>query len=77
MNVSCDSKGLSTWNIKVFERQRTGLFKLHEEDICEQAFSYIKIKDALSKKFSKVHILDLSSGKVSAKSRNLHFVCEK
>ncbi|MDZ4784455.1 MAG: class I SAM-dependent methyltransferase [bacterium] len=77
MNVSCDRKGLSTWNIKVFEHQKAGLFKLHEENIYEQAFPYTKIEKELRQKFKKVNALDVSTDKVSPQSKNLHFICVK
>jgi len=77
MDVSCDSLGLSRWNIKVFERQPKGLYRLHAEDILEKSFPHTKIQEALRAKFKKVRVLDLSQGRVSGMSERLHFICEK
>ena len=77
MDVSCNSRGVSRWNIKVFEHRYGEQFTLHEEDIYEKAFPRTRIQAALHKKFRKVAVLDLSKGRASATSEKLHFVCAK
>ena len=76
MNVTCDAKALSRWNVKVFEPMQNNLYRLHEEDIFEKAFPYSTIKRGLRDIFEKVQVVDLS-GKVSKKSSRLHFICER
>lgn len=77
MDVTCDKKFLSQWDIKVFERRSNGDYRLHQEVIQEKAFPHSKIKDALSVKFSKVKVVDLKARRVSSKSEKLHFIATK
>jgi SAM-dependent methyltransferase len=77
MDVACNGRALSKWNIKVFEHQTNGTYRLHEEDIFEKAFPTRKIADALRTRFKRVRQLDLQRGRVSALSHKIHFVCIK
>ena len=77
MDVDCDKRALSTWDIKVFEKQKGGQFRLHAEVIREKAFPRAQIKDALLKRYRSVKVVDLKRGRVSDSSEKLHFVARK
>ena len=76
MDVVCDKSCLSCWNVKVFEKKASKLYRLHEENIYERAFPYSQIVAELEKVFDRVRVVDLA-GKVSEKSPRLHFICQK
>ena len=76
MNVTNDGKGISNWNIKVFEHKGKNQYVLYEENIKEKAFPLHQVKKALAK-FQTVHVIDTNRKRPSAKSERLFFVCKK
>lgn len=76
LDVTCDKKGLSRWNIKVFQAMKKGLYRLHEENIYERAFPLTTIKKGLARIFDKVHVVNLG-GTVSPTTPRLHFIARK
>ena len=76
MDVTDAGKGISNWNIKVFENKDKNQYALYEEDIQEKAFPLRQVKEAL-KQYQKVDVVDKSRKRPSAKSERLVFVCKK
>ena len=77
MDITDAEKGISNWNIKVFEHQRNNTYKLFEENIREKSYPASQIKEALLEKFKSVKIIDSARRKPSSKSERLYFVCKK
>lgn len=75
MKVTDAGKGISNWNIQVFERERGRRYRLYEENILETSFSVDRISDALGRHFSAVCVVDPAGVRPSAKSDRLYFVC--
>jgi hypothetical protein len=76
MDVTDAGKGVSNWNIKVFEHKGKNQYVLYEENIQEKAFPLRQVKEAL-KQYRKVDVIDTSRKRPSAKSERLVFVCKK
>jgi len=76
MKVSMGEGGIADWDIKVFEREKRGTYRLHHEVIREQSFAHQKVKLALKESFEKVRAFDLAGwGRPKATSRRLFYVC--
>jgi hypothetical protein len=69
-------RGVSNWNIKVFERQTKDIYKLFEEDIQEISFPVEQIREALLEKFKAVKIIDPGRRRPSNMSETLYFLCK-
>lgn len=76
MDITDAGKGVSNWNIKVFEHKRKNQYTLYEENIQEKAFPVRQVKEAL-KQYRKVDVIDTSRKRHSVKSERLVFVCKK
>ena len=76
MDVTDAGKGVSNWNIKVFEHKRKNQYALYEENIQEKTFPLRQVKAALEQ-FRKVDVVDTSRKRPSTKSERLVFVCKK
>ncbi|MFH1457277.1 MAG: class I SAM-dependent methyltransferase [Patescibacteria group bacterium] len=76
MDVTDIGKGVSNWNVKVFEHKNKNQYALYEENIKEKAFPLRQVKEAL-KRFRKVDVVDTSRKRPSVKSERLVFVCKK
>jgi SAM-dependent methyltransferase len=72
MTVSIDRKGVSNWNIKVFEHTRRNQYVLHEENIKEVSFPKDQITRALKSHFSTVKVID-----PERTGERLYFICKK
>lgn len=76
MDVTQETWSLTNRNIKVFEREKNGLYRLYEENIKETAFSVQEIKAALKKHFISKTVNPTNS--ISwKKSGRVFFVCKK
>jgi len=69
-------RGVSNWNIKIFERQTKDIYKLFEEDIQEISFPVGRIREALLEKFKAVKIIDPGRRRPSEMSETLYFLCK-
>jgi ubiquinone/menaquinone biosynthesis C-methylase UbiE len=76
MDVTDIGKGVSNWNVKVFEHKSKNQYDLYEENIQEKAFPLHQVKAAL-KQFRKVSVVDMRRKRPSKKSERLVFVCKK
>lgn len=72
MTVSIDGKGVSNWNIKVFERTRRNQYVLHEENIKEVSFPEQRIARALKSHFRTVKVIDAERN-----GERLYFISKK
>jgi cyclopropane fatty-acyl-phospholipid synthase-like methyltransferase len=77
IKASDAGKGVSNWNIKVFEHQRGRRYRLHEENIHEISFPVDRVVKALRQHFSRVRVLDPARVRPSRKSDRLYFVCSR
>jgi len=75
MDVTDAGRGVSNWNIKVFERQTKDIYKLLEEDIQEVSFPVERIREALLEIFKSVKIIDPGRRRPSDMSETLYFLC--
>ena len=71
MNVTKLPRGLSNWNVKVFEHLNGDRFVLHQEDIVEASFPRQRIAAALSACFKTVSVIDPDRKRPSAMSERL------
>jgi SAM-dependent methyltransferase len=76
MDVTDAGRGVSNWNIKVFERQTKDIYKLFQEDIQEISFPVEQIREALLEKFKAVKIIDPGRRRPSDMSETLYFLCK-
>jgi SAM-dependent methyltransferase len=76
MDVTDAGRGVSNWNIKVFERQTKDIYKLFQEDIREISFPVEQIREALLEKFKEVKIIDPGRRRHSDMSETLYFLCK-
>jgi SAM-dependent methyltransferase len=75
MSVTELARGVTNWNIKVFEQQGGKRYRLHEEDIRETSFSIHRIMKSLFRYFDNVRVIDPNRSRPSQKSYRLYFVC--
>jgi len=76
MDVTDAGRGVSNWNIKVFERQTKDIYKLFEDDIQEISFPVEQIREALLEKFKAVTVIDPERRRPSDTSETLYFLCK-
>jgi len=77
MKVSVGKDGIADWDIKVFEREKRGMFRLHHEVIRERSFAHERVKRALKACFDHVWTYDLEGwSRPKATSRRLFYVCQ-
>jgi len=75
MDVIARPRGVTDWDIKVFESIGRNQFTLHHEVIQEKSFPASRIRDALVSHFKRIRVIDPQRKRPSAKSDNLVFVC--
>jgi SAM-dependent methyltransferase len=76
MNVSMSKTGIADWEIEVFERKKSGLYRLHREVIQERSFAHDQIMKTLTSCFSEVSAYDGTDwSRPKATSRRLFYVC--
>jgi SAM-dependent methyltransferase len=77
MNVTEAGKGISNWNVKIFEHQTKNIYHLHEENIQETAFPRDQILEALKPLFKSIKVIDLDKNNPKKKAERFHFICKK
>ena len=76
MDVTDSGKGISNWNVRIFEHKTKNQYIVYEENIEEKAFPLHHVRKALGQ-FRKVDVIDTSRKRPSVKSERLFFVCKK
>jgi SAM-dependent methyltransferase len=77
INVSNASRGVSNWNVKVFEHTRRNQYVLHEENINEISFPEKKVTSALKKYFNTITVVDPDRNDWKRKGERLYFICKR
>ena len=77
MNVSDIGKGVSNWNVKVFEHVKGDQYRLHEENIKEVSFPKEQILEALKLSFRSVKVIDTDKTHPKKKAERFYFICKK
>lgn len=77
MNVTDAGRGLSNWNVKVFEHKKGKSYELHEENISEVSFPNEKILDVLKPLYRSVKVVDTDKTHPKKKGERLFFICKK
>jgi len=77
IKVTEAGKGISNWNIKVFEHRGGERYRLHEENIQEISFPVNRIVEALHRKFNKVRVVDPARPRPGRQSDRLYFICKR
>lgn len=75
VDVTSAGRGVSNWNIKVFEHQRKNQYTLYEENIKEKAFPLDQVKKALAA-YRKVQAMGISGKRILASTNRVVFVCQ-
>ena len=76
MDVTWLERGISNWNVRIFEHKGKNQYTMYEENIKEKAFPLQLVKKAFGQ-FRKVIAIDTSRKRPSSKSERLFFVCKK
>lgn len=77
MNVTDIGKGVSNWNVKIFEHISDDKYRLHEEDIKEVSFPNEKILKTLKPLFRSVKLIDTDKTHPKKKGERFYFICKK
>jgi SAM-dependent methyltransferase len=73
MTVEPDEGWLSLWRTQIFERQDSGLFRLHDEQILELGVPLAEIRNALAARFELLTQESLDGSPVSDESDRVYF----
>jgi SAM-dependent methyltransferase len=68
---------LSLWRTQIFERQDSGLFRLHDEQILELGVPLTIIRSALAGRFELLTEESLDGSPVSDESDRVYFACRR
>ena len=75
MNVSEAGKGVTVWDVKVFERESAKTYRLHHDLIKEISFPLARVRSALKRHFDTVRVFDVRNWSRPKKtSRRLFFL---
>ncbi|MBU1137092.1 class I SAM-dependent methyltransferase [Patescibacteria group bacterium] len=77
MDIRKEKKEITNWNIKIFERKKEDLYKLHIENIKEKSFPVERIIKTLKEIYSKIYVFDQKQKKPSKRTGRIYFVCVK
>jgi SAM-dependent methyltransferase len=77
MNVECDGRTSSVWDIRVFEQFDDGRFRLHHERINELGVPLDDIRSALQGRFDVLGEHDPDDQPPSEESSRVYFVCRR
>jgi SAM-dependent methyltransferase len=73
MTVEPDEGWLSLWRTQIFERQDSGLFRLHDEQILELGVPLAQVRSALATRFELLTQESLDGSPVSDESDRVYF----
>jgi SAM-dependent methyltransferase len=74
MNVDFDAVALSSWNIRIFEKQDDGSYVLHQETIQELVVALDELRQALTTNFDLLEEMDLQGNRPTDASGRALFV---
>lgn len=77
MDITDKGKGITNWNIKVFEKNRKKDHMVLKENIKEKSYPIKDVKKILDNIYSEVEVFDQKKGKPSQNSERVYFVCMK
>ncbi|MDC0358456.1 class I SAM-dependent methyltransferase [Oligoflexia bacterium] len=75
--VTKASKNIFALHSKVFEKQRSGLYKFSESCVSERTFPMPQIRSNLEKRFQAVYMKDIERSRVTSESQMVYFICKK
>ena len=76
MRITAERRGVTMWEISIFEQQRGSTYRLHRDDIGSIAYPLVRIKESLTREFRTVRVFDGDDWRRPKKtSPNLCFVC--
>jgi len=75
MKLTKTDKGITNWNVKIFQRVKDNLYEMSEDNIKETSFSPQKVEEDLKKLFAEVHLLTIENGINTVKDR-VFFICK-
>lgn len=75
MNVLDEGKGITNWNIKIFEKKNDSMYELHEEDIHEISFPIKVVERELKSTYNEVTIKDKIRKKPELPADSVYFIC--
>ena len=75
VDVRPPERGVSMWDLRVFERIEDSTYRLHREEIPEVAFPVERVRTSLKERFSTVRVYDRRRARPSASSEVLYFAC--
>jgi predicted TPR repeat methyltransferase len=76
MDINTEKRGIACWNVKVFEKQKGDLYRLHEEDIREISFPLETVAAALNPLFRSVTMIERKRS-LGDEGERVYFVCKK
>lgn len=76
IDVKHAGKNVYKWNLKIFERTKNGLYRLHEVNIDESSFELTRITAALAKHFEVKAIMQEDGKSINEKTARIYFVCK-
>ena len=77
INVVDAGRGVSDWQLKIFERESGSHFRLYRDSIKEVSFSADSVRKALNREFGNVRVFDADQdwSRQKKSSRRLYWVC--
>jgi SAM-dependent methyltransferase len=75
LEVIRHGRGRYRVDVRVFERERDGRYRLHEMQVPESTFPTDRVLGALAKHFRTVQLFDLERTRVTPATEELYFLC--
>jgi len=76
MKVSMSSRDVVDWDVRVFEKLKSGKYRLHHEIIKERSFDHDQIRRSLKSDFQSVRAFDVAGwSRPKRSSGRLYYVC--
>lgn len=76
MTVTDAGRGVSNWNVRIFERQEGDTYRLHEENIQEVVFSMPRVLRELEKVFDRVKTREKFRKSPHGPLESMYFICQ-